>query len=102
MEPEDYARFLPGVLAAAGIFVQWLRQYSRVHDAWTLGLIPAFLAAGGYAIVADFSQPWRQTLLELVVSWPGYAAAVVGGTMGAARVAASGAVGSTIPQTNSR
>jgi len=98
---EDYTRYMPGALATAGVFLQWVRQFNRVHDVWSVGVIPALLAAAAWALTTSFgASPWRQHVLEFLVAWPGYTAAVIGGTMGAARLAAGGVA--VIPVTNSK
>jgi len=94
----DYTTYVPAVLGVAGMALQWLRQFPKLHD-WWIGLFAVLLAVGAHLVARPLTADWRMEVLSGIVIVAGYTSTVLGGTFVAARSAAGGLA--VIPRTNS-
>ena len=98
---QEFAQFAGPLLALAGFFYQWVRQYSHISDMLT-GVFATVLACGVYALCFDYGNPQdaQHVIIQTLLWLSGAIPTVLGGTFTASSLAKAGAA--PIPLTNSR
>lgn len=85
----DYARYAPGVCAALGVALQYLRSFGV--PLWLATTLGGLAAAGTFLLVSPYAGDWRLYTLEGIVQTAGFGAAILGG-LSATHIVATKAV----------